>query len=94
MTKQVEVRSGRSRFSEGLLRVAHAEDRLPDDAIPDGVSVRDATAPGVTYLLSEAGREPRETIAALLSSGADIRGFSVVTPTLEEIFVRIVGEKG
>jgi ABC-2 type transport system ATP-binding protein len=36
----------------------------------------------------------REVLAALVGSGADIVRFEPVAPTLEEIFIRVVGEEG
>ena len=82
----------RERFSEGILRVEHESARLP--TIPDGVGVRDATALYVTDLILSPGTTSRDVLTALLASETTIRSFGPVTPSLEEIFVRIVGEKG
>lgn len=82
----------RERFSEGILRVEHESERLP--TIPNGVGVRDATTPHVTDLILAPGTTSRDVLTALLASQATIRSFGPVTPSLEEIFVRIVGEKG
>jgi ABC-type uncharacterized transport system, ATPase component len=82
----------KERFAEGVVRVEHDDPAL-DPFLPAGVTVRDA-APGVTHLAPPPGTAPRDLMAALLAAGAHVRGFATVTPTLEEIFVRIVGEKG
>jgi ABC-2 type transport system ATP-binding protein len=82
----------RQRFSEGILRVEHDSEHLPEN-LPEGFAVRDAV-PHVTHVIAPAGMAPRDALAALLATGADIRGFATVTPGLEDIFVRIVGEKG
>ena len=82
----------RERFSEGILRVEHESERLP--MIPSGLGVRDATIPHITDLIPAPGTTSRDVLSALLASPATIRSFGPVTPSLEEIFVRIVGEKG
>jgi ABC-2 type transport system ATP-binding protein len=83
----------RARFRAGLLRVEHADAFLPPDLqLPPGVTVED-TEPHITRL-SAPGMPPRDVLAALIASGVDIRGFAEETPSLEEIFVRLVGEQG
>lgn len=84
----------RLRFAEGLLRVEHGEAYLTPEALPHGVQIRDASAPHVTVLAASRGQSPREILSALLAAGIDIHGFAEITPSLEEIFVRVVGEKG
>jgi ABC-2 type transport system ATP-binding protein len=82
----------RGRFSEGLLRIEHESERLP--SIPDGLTVRDTSLPNVTDLALEPGTSSSVVLSALLATGTLIRGVASVTPSLEEIFVRIVSEKG
>ncbi|MBC8101735.1 MAG: ATP-binding cassette domain-containing protein [Cytophagales bacterium] len=83
----------RACFGEGVLRIEHGTERLPGP-LPPGVRIRDASLPFVTELLPPNGLAPREILSALLTQGVDIRAFAPVIPSLEEIFVRIVGEKG
>ena len=82
----------KARFAEGVVRVEHDDPTL-DPFLPSGVAVRDA-APGMTHLMPPPDMPPRDLVAALLAAGARVRAFNTVTPSLEEIFVRIVGEKG
>jgi ABC-2 type transport system ATP-binding protein len=82
----------KERFAEGVVRVEHDNPTL-EPFLPPGVAVQDSM-PGVSNLLPPAGMPPRDLMAALLAAGARVRGFNTVTPSLEEIFVRIVGEKG
>lgn len=82
----------RGRFSEGVLRVEHESERL--SAVPDGVVVRDASLPYITDLVPDPGRTTSDVLEALLASGTQVRSVLPVTPSLEEIFVRIVSEKG
>jgi ABC-2 type transport system ATP-binding protein len=86
------VEEVRSRFSEGVLRVEHDGETL-GMPVPAGFAVRDAV-PRVTRLMPPPGMPPRDALVMLLAAGADIRAFTVETPSLEEIFVRVVGEKG
>lgn len=87
------VQEVRARFAEGLLRVEHDTEHLPE-VLPDGFTIRDASLPHRTLLHAPDGMTPRSALAALLAVGADICGFATVTPSLEDIFVRVVGEKG
>ncbi|MES2463990.1 MAG: ATP-binding cassette domain-containing protein [Armatimonadota bacterium] len=82
----------RGRFSEGVLRIEHESERIA--AVPAGVVVRDASLPYVTELVPEPGRSTSHVLSALLASGTPIRAVTPMTPSLEEIFVRIVSEKG
>jgi ABC-2 type transport system ATP-binding protein len=82
----------RGRFSEGLLRIEHENERLP--SIPDGVTVRDTSLPNVTDLALGPRTSSSDVLSALLVTGTLVRGVASVTPSLEEIFVRIVSEKG
>jgi ABC-2 type transport system ATP-binding protein len=82
----------RARFAEGIVRVEHGETSITE-RLPEGFAVKES-APNMTYLIPPPGSPPREVIAALLDAGVDVRGFETVTPSLEDVFVRIVGEKG
>ena len=82
----------KARFAEGVVRVEHDDPTL-EPFLPPGVAVQDSVA-GVTSLMPPAGMPPRDLMTALLAAGARVRAFNTVTPSLEEIFVRIVGEKG
>jgi ABC-2 type transport system ATP-binding protein len=82
----------RGRFSEGLLRIEHESERLP--AIPEGITVRDTSLPNVTDLVLGSGTSSSQVLSELLAIGTLVRGVASVTPSLEEIFVRIVSEKG
>jgi ABC-2 type transport system ATP-binding protein len=51
--------------------------------------------PPSSFLLHPSdGASHREILAALLAGGADIRRFEPVVPTLEDIFIRVVGAEG
>jgi ABC-2 type transport system ATP-binding protein len=82
----------RGQFSEGGLRIEHESERLP--VIPAGVGVRDASLPYVTELVPGPEFTNSNVLSALLAAGASIRAVTPMTPSLEEIFVRIVSEKG
>jgi ABC-2 type transport system ATP-binding protein len=82
----------RSRYSEGVLRIEHEGERMA--ATPEGVTVRDASLPEVTDLVPDPGTTTNEVLSALLASGTMVRAVTPMTPSLEEIFVRIVSEKG
>jgi ABC-2 type transport system ATP-binding protein len=82
----------RERFAEGIVRVEHGEASI-SDVLPEGFAVKNAV-PHVTHLIPPPGMTPRDVMAALLAAGVDLRGFETVTPSLEDVFVRIVGEKG
>ena len=76
--------------SEGLVRVGHDEAHLGENIpLPSGISVRRSEnhqtdfAPGTV--------SPRDLLAALLLAGVCVQGFETLTPSLEEIFVRVVG---
>ncbi len=88
-----EVGEVRARYAEGALRVEHDDETL--DAftrqLPPGATV-EPIEPHVSKIQPPVGGAPRDVIAALLQSGARIRGFAEMTPTLEDIFVRVVGE--
>ena len=82
----------RSRFSEGVLRVEHESERLP--VVPNGVAVRDAHLPHITELVPEPGRTTSDVLSSLLLSGTQVRSVTPMTPSLDEIFIGIVSEKG
>ena len=84
----------RSRFSEGVLRIEHESERLA--VVPDGVAVRDIHLPHVTELVPDTGtgRTTSDVLASLLASGTQVRSVTPMTPSLDEIFIRIVSEKG
>jgi ABC-2 type transport system ATP-binding protein len=82
----------RARFAEGIVRVEHGERDIVD-RLPEGFAVKES-APYVTFLIPPPETPPRAVIAALLEAGVDVRAFATVTPSLEDVFVRIVGEKG
>jgi ABC-2 type transport system ATP-binding protein len=80
----------RARFAEGVLRVSHSEISLP--FLPEGWTVRNAV-PHRTDVLPPSFLSPREALSALLSVRVDVQGFEPLQPSLEDIFVRIVGEE-
>lgn len=82
----------RARFAEGILRVQHSEISIVDK-LPMGWEVRDSP-PHRTDVLPPSGVGTREAVAALLDSGVDIQGLEPVQPSLEDVFVRTVGDKG
>ncbi|MBX6357711.1 MAG: ATP-binding cassette domain-containing protein, partial [Micromonosporaceae bacterium] len=55
-----------------------------------GLSDVDATAGGVSGVLG--GVAPEKVVAALVHDGVPVRGFGVVAPDLEELFVSLTGE--
>lgn len=82
----------RERYAEGIVRVWHGEESITDQ-LPEGVTVRSA-APQETFLSLLDDMPLREAIRALLDCGVDLRGFEPVLPSLEDVFVRVVREKG
>ncbi len=82
----------RGRFRQGILRIEHESERLP--ALPHGVTVRDGSLPHITDLVPPAGSTTSEMLSSLLASGAAVRAVTPMAPSLEEIFIRIVSEKG
>jgi ABC-2 type transport system ATP-binding protein len=82
----------RARFAEGILRVVHGEETL-NGLLPDGFAVKNAT-PHVTHLIPPTEMSPSDAMRSLLQAGIDVQGFEQETPSLEDVFVRIVGEKG
>jgi len=87
-----EVGEVRARYAENALRVEHDSETL--DAflshIPPGAEITNLE-PRVSRVAPPPGVNAREIIAALLQNGAPLRGFGEITPTLEDIFVRVVG---
>lgn len=88
----------RQRFRSGELHVTHSEETLPEALpLPKGVQVTRRDEGKTVFSLPEAGGptvEPRDVLAALLAAKIDIRGFGEASPSLEDIFVRLVGEQG
>jgi ABC-2 type transport system ATP-binding protein len=82
----------RGRFSEGVLRIEHENERL--SVVPDGALVRDQSLAHVTELVPDPGNTTSEILASLLQSGTQVRSVTPMTPSLDEIFIRIVSEKG
>ena len=80
----------RKAFSEGIVRVWHDEAALPIALpLPPEVSIRSRENLQTDFMPGPVA--PRDLLAALLSAGVNVQGFETVTPTLEEIFVRVVG---
>ncbi|MEX2430367.1 MAG: ATP-binding cassette domain-containing protein [Dehalococcoidia bacterium] len=65
------------------------------DPGPDGISgVADLRQEGPTYLMRMlAGTTPRSILQQLLEQGCDVERFEVVLPSMEDIFVTVVGAR-
>ena len=87
------IRAIRDRFAEGAVRVHHNRERLDGDTVlPDGVTIG-KQAPGVAEL-HPGPLSPGAAVRALMDGGVEVSGFEVITPTLEDIFVRMVTQAG
>ena len=87
------VAEARAQYSQGLLRVEHETERIETD-LPPEFTIQDTPAPHVTRLVAPAGMSPQTALQQILACGIPVRGFTVDTASLEEIFVKIVGAKG
>jgi len=85
-----DVGDVRRQFASGVVRVEHTGE-INAGAALGGVSVVGAE-PGVTRFALPDGMSPGTLLSALIAHGVELRGFAVETPTLEDIFVRLVGE--
>ena len=79
-----EIKS-RYRTNSVLLACGHIPDGLP------GV-IGHRERGGLTELLLDGKTTPSEVLAALVSSGTTVERFEVATPSLNEIFIRVVQE--
>jgi ABC-type multidrug transport system ATPase subunit len=63
---------------------------FPDAAVTGPVGADVAARVGATLVGS--GPSPEEIVAVLVGDGVPVRGFAVVTPDLEDVFVGLTGE--
>ncbi len=83
----------RAAFSQGTVRVRHnANVVISSIVFPPGVLIRHSEN-GVTDF-APGDLSPSQLLQSLLDAGVDVQGFEVVTPSLEEIFVSVVGSDG
>jgi len=81
----------RERFAEGILRVEHTGEALPP--LPENFTVLN-DLPRQARLRPPVEMPLPEVVSTLLAAGVALESFIVEKPSLEDIFVRVVGESG
>lgn len=83
------VKGVKQQFKENLFRISI--DNIPDNIIAAAFDVQRKESDGLVVKIKE-GHIPNEVLQYFLSAGNNISGFSEVLPSLNEIFIRLVGD--
>ncbi len=83
------VKGVKQQFKENLFSISI--DNIPDNIIAAAFDVQRKASDGLVVKIKE-GHIPNEVLQHFLSAGNNISGFSEVLPSLNEIFIRLVGD--
>ncbi len=81
----------RLRFKKNLFRIAYAGE-LPEH-LPSGISIREREADAVVVKV-ESEAAANHLLAWLLDKGLFVRSYNEILPSLNDIFIQVVGEEG